>query len=177
MRTEKTIGEDLLKSMKFTGTMVNYYHVCKRKLWFLYHTITMEQESELVALGKSLSRYTYPNRKHEINIDQTIVLDWIDWRRRVIHEVKRSNRMRNAHRWQVKYYLYYLEKKGVKGFTAILNYPRLRQIEKVTLSQEDKKWIPKLLRAIFRVVHAPQPPSPVRIPPCKKCAYYEFCWI
>ena len=35
-----------------TGIMVYYYEVCKRKLWYYYHNINMEQNNENVAIGK-----------------------------------------------------------------------------------------------------------------------------
>ncbi|MEM3489504.1 MAG: Dna2/Cas4 domain-containing protein, partial [Nitrososphaerota archaeon] len=36
------------EDMKFTGTQVNYYFVCKRKLWFFSHNIELESDSDLV---------------------------------------------------------------------------------------------------------------------------------
>lgn len=39
-----------------TGTMVSYYFVCKRKLYYHAHQLRMEQNNEDVALGKLLGR-------------------------------------------------------------------------------------------------------------------------
>ena len=39
---------------KVTGTMVYYYFVCKRKLWYFSNEINMESENESVILGKLL---------------------------------------------------------------------------------------------------------------------------
>ncbi|MEM3192938.1 MAG: Dna2/Cas4 domain-containing protein, partial [Candidatus Parvarchaeota archaeon] len=36
----------------FTGTQVNYYFVCKRKLWFFSHNIELESDSDLVLMGR-----------------------------------------------------------------------------------------------------------------------------
>ena len=38
--------------MKITGVMVNYYFVCKRKLWYFVKNLDMEHNSELVGMGK-----------------------------------------------------------------------------------------------------------------------------
>ena len=37
--------------MRVTGNMVNYFFVCKRKLWLFQHQIGFEQTSERVQLG------------------------------------------------------------------------------------------------------------------------------
>ena len=37
---------------KITGIMIYYYLVCKRKLWLFYNNISMEEENELVQIGK-----------------------------------------------------------------------------------------------------------------------------
>ena len=42
-----------------TGMMVYYYFVCKRKLWYFCHEITMETENEDVLLGKLLDESSY----------------------------------------------------------------------------------------------------------------------
>ena len=41
-----------MSSPTFTGTQVNYYAVCKRKLWLFSHDIEMEREN--VQIGKNL---------------------------------------------------------------------------------------------------------------------------
>ena len=42
-----------------TGMMVYYYFVCKRKLWYFCHEITMETENEDVLLGKLLDESSH----------------------------------------------------------------------------------------------------------------------
>ena len=37
---------------KITGVMIYYYFICKRKLWYFCHQITMEEGNENVQLGK-----------------------------------------------------------------------------------------------------------------------------
>jgi len=39
------------KKLLVRGTQINYYFVCKTKLWLFSHHIQMEQESDVVELG------------------------------------------------------------------------------------------------------------------------------
>ncbi len=39
---------------KATGTEINHYQVCCRKLWYFTHGLEMEQESDYVADGKAI---------------------------------------------------------------------------------------------------------------------------
>lgn len=48
--------------MIITGTILNYFMVCRRKLWLFAHGITMEQESDLVYEGKLIHESSYPER-------------------------------------------------------------------------------------------------------------------
>lgn len=58
--------------MQITGMMIYYYFVCKRKLWYFINQINMEQNSELVAIGKVVDETTYKKEKKSILIDNTI---------------------------------------------------------------------------------------------------------
>ncbi|MEM4284287.1 MAG: Dna2/Cas4 domain-containing protein, partial [Candidatus Caldarchaeum sp.] len=46
--------KELDSDLYFTGTQINYYFVCKRKLWFFSHNMELESESDVVLLGKLL---------------------------------------------------------------------------------------------------------------------------
>jgi CRISPR-associated exonuclease Cas4 len=103
----------------YTGTQVNYYVVCPRKLWLFSHQIEMEHNSALVQLGKVIHEHTYSReRRKNLVIDNRIVVDFYE--DGTLHEVKKSNRMDDAHRLQLLYYLYYLKQKGVVGITGEL---------------------------------------------------------
>ena len=49
----------LSSELLFTGTQVNYYFICHRKLWLFSHNMGMERESEEVAMGKFLQQKSY----------------------------------------------------------------------------------------------------------------------
>jgi CRISPR-associated exonuclease Cas4 len=163
--------------LKHTGTLVNYYFVCKRKLWLFAHQINFESESDVVALGKLLSETSYDRQKKEIRIDERISIDWIDFRNKVIHEVKKSDKLEEAHVWQVKYYLYYLESKGVYGFRAEIDYPKFHKRELIEFDDSDRERLKEVAEEIERIVSGEKIPERIKIPACKNCSYFEFCWV
>ena len=159
----------------YTGTQVNYYFVCQRKLWLFTHDITMEQESDTVHLGKLLSRTAYEREHKDIAIEDTIVIDFIDVHKGVIHEVKKSRAVEKAHIWQVLYYLYFLKQRGVVA-TAEIDYPLLRRKERLELTPERETQMVEVLKGIQLVVTQKQAPPRIGKKFCKKCAYLELCW-
>ena len=159
-----------------TGTQIHYYFLCKRKLWLFTHKIDMEQNSDDVAMGKFISEDTYKREKKEIKIDD-IVLDFYDEKNKVIHEVKKSDKMEETHLWQVKYYISVLESKGIEGVTGEIDYPKLRQTVKVELSDNDRKKLVKIKEEIGEIIALPVPPGVINKPFCKNCAYYDLYYI
>lgn len=87
--------------MKVTGEMVNYYFVCKRRLWLFQHNINMEtlSQNQSVQIGKTLDESSYKDKNiHHIEIDNTINIDMIqNWQ--TIHEVKKSRSVEEAAIW------------------------------------------------------------------------------
>jgi len=162
-----------------TGTHFNYYQVCKRKLWLFANGINMEHTSDLVYEGKLIHETSYPQRSEryeELEIEG-IKLDYYDARNRVIHEIKKSDKVELAHEWQLKYYIYVLEKNGVEGVTGILEYPTLRQTDKVVLTNPDRERIREMEEDIVRIVEAENCPPVINAKICKQCSYYEFCYV
>ena len=81
--------------MNITGIMIYYYFICKKKLWYFINQINMEQNSELVAIGKILDEDSYKKEKKEILIDNTINIDFIK-NGAVLHEVKKTKSIEEA---------------------------------------------------------------------------------
>ena len=77
----------------------------------------MESDNENVMLGKLLDENSYRRDDKHINIDNVINIDFIK-EHQELHEIKKSKAIEEAGIWQVKYYLYYLKQRGVKGLTA-----------------------------------------------------------
>ena len=162
-----------------TGTHFNYYHVCKRKLWLFANGIQMEHTSDMVYDGKLIHEQSYPQRSEryeEMEIDG-IKIDYYDPRNKVIHEIKRSDKVEKAHEWQVKYYIRVLERNGISDVVGILEYPELRHTARVTLTDDDRAKIEEIERDIEQIIHAETCPPVIRAKRCHNCSYYDFCYV
>lgn len=165
--------------MRITGTLFNYYQVCKRELWFHANEIRMEQTSELVAEGKFVHEESYPKRSEkyeEVEIDG-VKVDFYDAKNKVIHEIKKSNKIEAAHSWQLKYYIYVFEKNGISGVSGVLEYPTMRQTETVELTDDDREKISKICGEIEQICESDTCPPIVKKGYCKNCSYYDLCFV
>jgi CRISPR-associated exonuclease Cas4 len=165
-----------MSEVRITGVYVNYYYICQRKLWLFSRNLTMEDKSDLVTIGKLIDEHSYKREQKHIDIDNTINIDFIG-NKGVIHEVKKSDSMEKADLFQVKYYLYYLYKRGVENIEGVINYPKLRQKVNVKLDQNDIKEIETLLEKIKTILALEIPPPIKKTKVCKQCAYFELCYI
>ena len=167
----------ILKPLEFTGNQINYYFLCKRKLWLFSNNIEMERESDNVKLGKLLHEQSYQREKKEIEIDGKIKIDFIK-KDAVISEVKKSASLEESHIWQLKYYLYYLKtQKMVLNVTGKIHYPKLKKTMDVFLTDDDISEFEKVFSEIEQVLAKELPEKISMKKICKKCAYYEFCFI
>ncbi|MGB9809640.1 MAG: CRISPR-associated protein Cas4 [Caldanaerobacter sp.] len=167
--------DNLPQDLRITGIKINYLFVCERKLWLFDRGIGMEHTSEKVLLGKLLEDSSYlSEEKRKILIDDLICIDIIS--EDEIREVKYSNKMEEANRMQILYYLYYLKKLGIKK-KGVLNYPKQRKREIIELTLEDERKVEDALYRVGEIIKMEKPPSVVKKSYCKKCAYYEFCFV
>lgn len=162
-----------------TGTQINYYFICLTKLWLFSHNIELEPESDLVGIGRHIHETSYSRERKNVMIDGRISIDFMQKRGTLtVHEVKKSRIIEDAHRYQLCYYLYYLQYiKGILNPQGILDYPLLKHREEIQLTPEIIYTIESAILDIQRVVAEPKPPEPERKKICGKCAYFEFCWV
>ena len=158
-----------------TATQINYYFVCHRELWLFSHQINMEQNSELVTLGKLLHEKSYKREDKEIQIGP-IKIDFIG-KNGVIHEIKKTPSVEVAHAWQVKYYLWYLKNLGVKNLRGEIDYPKLKKRTEIILTEEDEQKIQEILEEIQKIIQNDKIPEVINKSLCKKCSYYELCYV
>ena len=158
----------------FTGTEVGYYFVCKKKLWWFHHGVEMERENERVQIGRIVHENSYSRKKKEITIDDKITLDWQE--DGIIHEVKLTDRMESAHEYQLLYYLYYLKCKGVENLKGQIDYPKMRETQKVELTPEKEADLKDALAGIEEITSAKRAPQVEYMKICRSCAYAELCW-
>lgn len=164
--------------MQVTGTHFNYYQICHRKLWLFANCINMESSSDIVYDGKLIHERSYPQRSvqyEEIEIDG-VKIDYFDKKNRVIHEIKRSDKIEVAHEWQLKYYIYVFERNGINGCTGILEYPTKRNTKAVTLTDDDRKAIIKMEQEILSLIESDVCPEKKKKNLCHACSYYDFCY-
>ena len=163
--------------MRITATLMNLYHVCKREMWLHANGIRFEHTSDLVFEGRLIHEDSYPQRSvkyEEIELDG-IKVDYYDPKRKVIHEIKKSNKVEAAHMWQLKYYIYVFERNGIDGVTGILEYPALRKTQEVVLSDMDREQIKEMEVDIQRIISDNSCPSLQKKGICKNCSYFDFC--
>lgn len=165
--------------MNITATQINLYHVCKRELWLHANGLTMEHSSDLVYEGKLIHETAYPQRPEryeELEIDGCKI-DYYDARNKIVHEIKKSDKVDIAHEWQVKYYIYILECNGIEGVTGILEYPTLRKTDRIELTDEDRAQIQEMRIDIARIIESATCPERIKSRICKSCSYFEFCYV
>ena len=164
-----------MRNPRIGGNTVNYYFHCKTQLWFYIHNITMEDTSEYVKLGKILHENYNEGEEKDLLLDE-IKLDIIREDKEIL-EIKRSKKIKENHIAQVKYYLYYLEKRlGLKGYKGRLSYPRIHKTLKIKLTEEDKKQMKVILKEIAEYFYSSKPPEPIFGEKCKNCSYFELCF-
>lgn len=167
-----------LYKMSITATLVNLYNVCKREMWLHANGIRFEHTSDLVFEGKLIHEDSYPQRSgkyEEIELDG-IKVDFYDPKRKVIHEIKKSNKVEAAHEWQLKYYIYVFERNGIEGVTGVLEYPTLRKTQEVVLSDMDRERIQEMEVDIQRIISDDDCPPLQKRGICRNCSYFDFCY-
>jgi len=173
--TPRSFEEYPLNELLIGGTEINYLFICPTKLWYFARGITMEEENEWVDLGRFLHERRYADEEKEVQIG-SIKIDFI---RRgdviEVHEVKLGRSMEKAHEMQALYYIYYLKRLGVKA-KAVLHYPKLNETREINLEGHEEE-VESAIREVQRIKSLPLPPEPVKSKKCKKCAYYELCWV
>ena len=163
------------KNPAITATQINYFFVCHRELWLFSHQINMEHTSELVELGKLLHETSYKREKKEIQIGP-IKIDFIG-KDGVIHEIKKTPSVEKAHAWQLKYYIFYLKKLGVQNIKGEIDYPKLKKRTEIELTIEDESELERILVEIKNIISSEVVPEVINKSICKKCSYYELCYI
>jgi CRISPR-associated exonuclease Cas4 len=157
------------------GTLVNYFFHCKRQCWLFYNRINMEDNSEDVRIGRVLHEIKNEN---ESDIIDNIKVDKIT--SEYVVEIKKSDADILAAKEQLIFYLYSLMEKGIvrKGrLECIEKNKQNKKIHIIEPSEEEIKTKEKEYEKIRKFLELPIPPNPIHDKKCKKCAYYDYCYI
>src|SRR5690625_184128 len=123
--------------MQLGGLHIQYYFVCKRKLWLYSKNLGMEEGYERVQDGKILHERSYKRAsKKELFIDERFKVDALDGE--YIREIKLSSKMSEADKYQLLFYLYQLKKRGLRR-KGLVSYTKEKKTEEIILTEEDEK--------------------------------------
>ncbi|MCS3901892.1 CRISPR-associated protein Cas4 [Methanococcus voltae] len=171
--------EKELNKLNVRGIEINYYFICKTKLFLFMNNMGLEKNHENVELGKLLHETSYRSNKDKEVIINKIAIDFIKKNKKEdfieIHEVKKSDKMELADYYQILYYIYYLKKLGIES-KGVINYPNQNKKKEITLNDENIKNLIPVIQEIEKIRNSNLIIPPKKKKYCKKCAYYEFCF-
>ena len=163
--------------MQVNGTLINYYFHCKRQCYLHGNRLNLEDNSEIVKIGKAIHEERRNQKNSEIEIEN-IKLD--KFSKEYVTEVKKSDADMEAAKWQLLYYLKVLKDKGIqrKGKLEIVekNVSNKSTVI-VELGEKEEQELDIYIRDIEQMIDSDEIPKRLNKNTCKKCAYYEYCYI
>lgn len=164
--------------MQVNGTLINYYFHCKRQCYLHGNRLNLEDNSEQVKIGKAIHEERAEiSRNSEIAIDN-IRLDKLT--KEYLTEIKKSDADVEAAKWQLLYYLSVLKSKGIdrKGKLEFAEKNKSeRKIIILELTGELEQKLEGYIKEIETLLKKSEPPECINKATCKKCAYYEYCYV
>lgn len=164
--------------MLVNGTLINYYFNCKRQCYLHGNRLNMEDNSEIVKIGKAIHEEKEEMMtESELSIDN-IKLDGLT--SKYLIEIKKSDANIEACKWQLLFYLKVLKDKGVIREGKLEFAEKNKQTKNVVyvkLTEENQMQLEKYITEIENLIKEEQIPEVINSPSCKKCAYYEYCYI
>lgn len=163
--------------MKLTGTMINYYFHCKRQCYLFANKINMEDNSEEVRIGKVLHELELKEGKNtEIKFNH-ISIDKMT--SQYIVELKKSDADPQAAKMQLLFYLKELQAKGIykKGKLLYFEKNKTKHETIIELTEANLHLLDKCEEEMINLISGSTVPELEPKKGCKKCAYYEYCYI
>lgn len=164
--------------MHVNGTLINYYFHCRRQCYLLGNRLNLEDNSELVQIGKAIHE-----AKADKNENTEIVIDNIRLDRltaEYLTEIKKSDADVDACKWQLYYYLKVLKDKGIvrKGRLEFEEKNKTKGAAIILeLGEKEEKELERITFQIEELLQSDRVPEAEERSGCKKCAYYEYCFI
>lgn len=131
--------------MRVNGTLINYYFHCKRQCYLHGNRLNLEDNSEIVQIGKAIHEERLQSSNSEIAIEN-IKLDKLT--KEYLTEVKKSDADVEAAKWQLLYYLSVLKNKGIyrKGKLEFVKKNKSnKKVVILELTEERENELKKLL--------------------------------
>lgn len=165
-----------MDEIKVNGTLIWYYHICKREVWLMSRKINPDQDNANIDLGRFIHENSYKRNKKEIAIGN-IMVDVVDKSNGylVLGEIKKSSKFEDSARMQLAYYLLELRRHGLDGKGRLVIPKEKKKIE-IELTDELIKELEEIEKNIIDIIKLENPQKPEKIKYCTNCAYGEFCW-
>lgn len=164
--------------MEVNGTLMNYYFHCKRQCYLHGNRLNLEDNSESVKIGRVIHEEKEDKMANsEIAIDN-IKIDGLT--SKYLVEVKKSDADIEASKWQLLFYLKKLKEKGVTRegkLEFVEKNKQARNIIFVSLTEVNDIKLEEYICEIKKLLSSEKIPDVINSPSCKKCAYYEYCYI
>lgn len=165
--------------MKVNGTLINYYFHCKRQCYLFGNRLNLEDNSENVKIGRAIHENQAEGKENsEISIDN-IKIDKLT--KEYLVEIKKSDADLEASKWQLLYYLRCLESKGIyrKGkLQCVEKNKSENKVIYVELTEDIKMKLDDYIIEIESLLAGNELPEVLKNKnSCKKCAYFEYCYI
>jgi CRISPR-associated exonuclease Cas4 len=163
-------------TMNVTGTLIWYYYICKREVWLMSHQINSFQDNDFLEIGRLIHDESYRRDKKEIQFEN-MKFDLVKGKGEdlVVAEIKKSSHFDKAASMQLAFYLWRLEKKGIKA-SGEIRVPKERTRKTLSLTPELKTELESAVAQIETIMDLEKPQPPKKIKSCKVCSYNEFCW-
>ena len=112
--------------MRVNGTLINYYFHCKRQCYLHGNRLNLEDNSEIVQIGKAIHEERLQSSNSEIAVEKN-----------------KSN----------------------------------KKVVILELTEERENELKKIIESIEKLLNCQDIPERLNKSGCKKCAYYEYCYI
>ena len=165
--------------MKITGTIINYYFHCKRQCYLFANRINLEDNSEDVRTGKVLHELKAKDGNNTEIKYENMVLDKVT--SNYIEEYKKSDADTEAARMQLLFYLKNFSDKGIEKQGKLIyeekNKKNSKKIQIVELDDKNLKLLNNCISEIENLISQNSIPNVEKDNKCKRCAYYEYCYL
>lgn len=164
--------------MHVNGTLINYYFHCKRQCYLHGNRMNLEDNSEQVKIGKAIHEERAEKTKNTEIAIENIRLDKLT--KEYLTEVKKSDADIEAVKWQLLFYLSVLKSKGIERKGKLEFVEKNKKDKKIIVLELTKNLEEELQKYIYEIedlIVQEKPPKCIYKATCKKCAYYEYCYI
>ncbi|MCD6309904.1 MAG: CRISPR-associated protein Cas4 [Candidatus Eremiobacteraeota bacterium] len=159
-----------------TPTLIWYYYICPREVWFMAHQIEPVPENPWIQIGRLISEESFRKELKEVQLENAKVDLLISRGQNLLCvEVKKSSRFLKAARMQLLFYLKKLKSYGIDA-KGELRIPREKKRIPVELTPVDEAELAMAVKEIEKISQRPVPPELKKIKYCPKCGYQELCW-